>query len=73
MPEISRFLGIIIRMYIREHAPPHFHTEYGKYEIETVETGSENINNAETGLEKNGTNFSLNPLIPRFIRRLVLL
>ncbi len=33
MPEISRFLGIIIRMYYREHAPPHFHAEYGGYEI----------------------------------------
>ena len=36
MPEISRFLGIIIYMYFREHAPPHFHAEYGEYEI-TVE------------------------------------
>ena len=33
MPEISRFLGIIIRMYYRDHAPPHFHAEYGEYEI----------------------------------------
>ena len=33
MPEISRFLGIIIRMYLREHAPPHFHAEYGEYKI----------------------------------------
>ena len=24
MPEISRFLGILIYMYYREHAPPHF-------------------------------------------------
>lgn len=36
MPEICRFLGIIIRMYYRDHAPPHFHAEYGEYEI-TVE------------------------------------
>jgi hypothetical protein len=36
MPEISRFLGIIIRMYIREHAPPHFHAEYGEYEIRWI-------------------------------------
>ncbi len=28
MPEISRFLGIVIRMYYRDHAPPHFHAEY---------------------------------------------
>jgi hypothetical protein len=36
MPEISRFLGIVIRMYYRDHSPPHFHAEYGNYEI-TVE------------------------------------
>ena len=28
MPEISRFFGIIIRMYYDEHNPPHFHAEY---------------------------------------------
>ena len=39
MPEISRFLGIVIYMYYREHAPPHFHAEYGEYEI-TVEIHS---------------------------------
>lgn len=33
MPEVSRFLGIIIRMYYRDHAPPHFHAEYGEYEV----------------------------------------
>jgi Domain of unknown function (DUF4160) len=29
MPEISRFLGIIIAMYYKEHQPPHFHAKYG--------------------------------------------
>ena len=29
MPEICRFLGIIISMYYKEHAPPHFHAKYG--------------------------------------------
>ena len=33
MPEISRFLGIIIRMYYRDHDPPHFHAQYGEHEI----------------------------------------
>ena len=33
MPELSRFLGIVIYMYYREHAPPHFHAEYGEFEI----------------------------------------
>ena len=36
MPEISRFLGISIFMYYRDHEPPHFHAEYGEFEI-TVE------------------------------------
>ena len=32
MPEISRFFGIIIRMYFDDHDPPHFHAIYGNYE-----------------------------------------
>ena len=31
MPEISRFLGIIISMYFNEHNPPHFHIRYNEY------------------------------------------
>lgn len=31
MPEIARFYGIIIRMYYRDHHPPHFHASYGEY------------------------------------------
>lgn len=33
MPELSRFLGIVIYMYYRDHAPAHFHAEYGEFEI----------------------------------------
>ena len=29
MPEISRFLGIVISMYWDDHQPPHFHAKYG--------------------------------------------
>ncbi|MBF0341015.1 MAG: DUF4160 domain-containing protein [Magnetococcales bacterium] len=29
MPTISSFYGILIRMYLDEHAPPHFHAIYG--------------------------------------------
>lgn len=29
MPEISRFFGIIIAMYYKDHTPPHFHVRYG--------------------------------------------
>ncbi len=28
MPEISRFYGIVIKMYYHDHQPPHFHAEY---------------------------------------------
>jgi hypothetical protein len=34
MPEISRFLGIVIAMHYNEHNPPHFHARYGQYKIE---------------------------------------
>lgn len=31
MPELSRFFGVIIRMYLSDHAPPHFHAFYQDY------------------------------------------
>lgn len=31
MPTVSIFYGIIIRMFFDEHAPPHFHAEYGEF------------------------------------------
>jgi hypothetical protein len=33
MPVIARFYGIIIRMFYDDHVPPHFHAEYGEYEL----------------------------------------
>ena len=30
MPEISRFLGIVIAMFYNDHEPPHFHVRYGE-------------------------------------------
>ena len=36
MPEIARFLGIVIGIFPRDHQPPHFHAVYGEYQI-TVE------------------------------------
>lgn len=32
MPEISRFYGIIVRMYFDDHLPPHFHAYYAGQE-----------------------------------------
>ncbi|MBU1820720.1 MAG: DUF4160 domain-containing protein [Bacteroidetes bacterium] len=41
MPEISRFFGIVIKMFYNDHAPPHFHAEYGEeealFDITTLE------------------------------------
>jgi len=41
MPEVSRFSGITIHFYYRDHNPPHFHAIYGKKEasfsIDTLE------------------------------------
>ncbi len=41
MPELSRFYGIIIRMFYGDHPPPHFHAAYQgdeiKVDINTLE------------------------------------
>ena len=34
MPELCRFDGITIRIYFREHGPPHFHAIYGELEAQ---------------------------------------
>lgn len=40
VPEISRFFGIVIRMFYNDHMPAHFHAVYGDdealIEIETL-------------------------------------
>ncbi len=47
MPTISAFFGIVIRMFYREHEPPHFHAEYqgqqGKFTFDGKMTAG-NIN-----------------------------
>lgn len=41
MPELCRFLGIVIGMFYREHGVPHFHAVYAEYEISVeVESGT---------------------------------
>ena len=40
MPELCRFLGIVVYMLYDDHSPPHFHAEYGEYKITVeIETG----------------------------------
>jgi hypothetical protein len=40
MPEVSRFFGIIVRIFFNDHYPAHFHAVYGDsealVEIETL-------------------------------------
>jgi hypothetical protein len=40
MPELSRFYGIVIKMFYDDHNPPHFHVEYSGHraiiELETL-------------------------------------
>lgn len=36
MPEISRFYGMVIRMFYDDHNPPHFHVDYQEFEA-TIE------------------------------------
>ena len=39
MPELSRFHGIVVKMYFADHAPPHFHAEYsGQAAVIGIET-----------------------------------
>lgn len=41
MPEVSRFYGIIIRFYYRDHPPTHFHAIYGPHEaLIEIESGA---------------------------------
>lgn len=41
MPEVSRFYGILIRLYFRDHPPTHFHAIYGEHEaLIEIETGA---------------------------------
>jgi uncharacterized protein DUF4160 len=34
IPEISRFYGIVIKMYFADLNPPHFHAMYGEAEFD---------------------------------------
>lgn len=40
MPEISRFYGIIIYMFAKDHNPPHIHAKYNEYiAVVDIESG----------------------------------
>jgi hypothetical protein len=54
MPEISRFYGIVIKMFYNDHPPPHFHAEYGRDQmlvnIETLAVIAGRLTPRATGL-----------------------
>jgi hypothetical protein len=54
MPELSRFFGIVIRMYYSDHAPPHFHAVYQgdqiQVNIDTLEVIAGQMNRRATAM-----------------------
>ena len=39
MPELSRFYGIVVRIFFNDHGPPHFHAYYAPEEaLLSIET-----------------------------------
>lgn len=56
MPVISRFFGIVIKMYPNDHVPPHFHAIYGEYvgviDINTLEMLEGDLSNRALKLVK---------------------
>jgi hypothetical protein len=61
MPEISRFFGIIIAMFAKDHVPPHFHAKYGEFkatfDINTGELLDGNLPGERSDLYRIGQNF----------------
>lgn len=42
MPEICRFYGIVIYMFVKDHAPPHFHAKYAEHRaLINIDTGEQ--------------------------------
>jgi hypothetical protein len=41
VPQVAYFYGITITMFMRDHAPPHFHAEYaGEIGVIDIKTGA---------------------------------
>ena len=56
MPVITRFYGIVVKMYPNDHTPPHFHAIYGEYvgviDINTLEMIEGDLSNRSLKLVK---------------------
>lgn len=60
MPVITRFYGIIIKMYFSDHLPPHFHAIYNEYngifDINSLELVEGDLPNKATKMVKEWAN-----------------
>lgn len=67
MPEISRFYGIVIKMFFADHNPPHFHAQYAEHEvlieIETLAVISGNLPGRALGLVAEWTSLHQDELL----------
>lgn len=56
MPVITKFYGILIKMYFNDHLPPHFHAIYnefnGIFDLNTLEMIEGDLPNKATKLIK---------------------
>ncbi|MCE5228002.1 DUF4160 domain-containing protein [bacterium] len=46
MPELCRFFGVVLAMYLNDHDPPHFHARYNEHHA-TIEIESLRISKGE--------------------------
>lgn len=67
MPEISRFYGMVISMYFKDHAPPHIHVDYGDrtavFDIRTLQWIEGDFPNKATKLVKQWMRLYQNELL----------
>lgn len=71
MPEVSRFYGIIIRMFFNDHLPPHFHANYSDYSAQINIISGEIMNGELPGralrLVQDWTELHRNELLKNYI------
>mgnify|MGYP000772145866 CR=1 FL=1 len=75
MPVISRFYGMVIKMYFlaAEHNPPHIHVVYGEYlgviDIRTSKMLEGDLPNKALKIVRNGWEYTATPCLPCGKRR----
>lgn len=73
MPTISSFYGIYIRMFVKDHVPPHFHAVYAEHEaqidISTGEIVQGSLPNVARRLVREWALLNRDPLLANWHRR----